>query len=259
VSATADLPAWDADAYAANTAHHRTHDGEFLAGLPVRPADHLLDLGCGSGDFTASLAALVPEGHVVGLDAQPGMVEHARGMARPNQSFVVAPMQALDATLTDDGMFDGVLSRAALHWLSAPDHQQVLRSARRHLRPGGWLRDECGGHGNVRAVEALLDEISAAGGGSTAPWTFVDAATELEWLEAAGFTIAGGWVRVVAQRRSFDRAQLIGWLRSQCYQAYGGRPALRAATEARIDELCRRDGTFDQTFARLDVLAWRCD
>ena len=45
---------------------------------PSRSTDRVLDVGCGSGDFTAKVAALVPDGHVVGLEPQPSMVDEAR-------------------------------------------------------------------------------------------------------------------------------------------------------------------------------------
>ncbi|MDQ1533638.1 MAG: hypothetical protein QOF28_1399, partial [Actinomycetota bacterium] len=67
--------------------------------------------------------------------------------------------------------------------------------------------------------------------------------------------------RTVAQRRAFDRESVLGWLRSQCEQAYliGLPPerhdAFRTAMGERVDELRRADGTYDVTFVRLDLLA----
>ena len=83
-------------------------------------------------------------------------------------------------------------------------------------------------------------------------------------MEQAGFTVdpeAGAFVRTNAQRRAFDRQTLLGWLRSQCYQGFEiampaeNHAAFRAEVEARLDELARPDGTFDQTYVRLDALA----
>jgi SAM-dependent methyltransferase len=253
---TRTLPAWDAKAYDANTAHHRVHDAQFLAGYPAKPTDHILDLGCGSGDFTGTIAALVPDGQVLGLDAEPGMVELAHARAAANQSFVVGAVQDLDALLPDSAKFDGINSRAALHWVPDADQPALWRSCRRLLRADGWLRVDCGGYGNVARVQDLLDDVSRALGGRTSPWNFVDAATAMERLEAAGFSAEGGWVRTVAQRRRFSRDDLLGWLRSQCYQAYGADPELASRAELRLDELRRDDGTFDQTFVRLDFLVW---
>src|SRR4051812_31181616 len=86
------VPQWDGAAYAANTGHHRVHDQWFLRSFPVRPADHVLDLGCGSGDFTRVVAEMVPDGAVVGVDAQATMLDEARRAAATNQSFLLGPV-----------------------------------------------------------------------------------------------------------------------------------------------------------------------
>src|SRR5690349_12303124 len=89
------LPAWEGADYADNTGHHRRFDEWFLADLPLRPTDRVLDVGCGAGDFTSVLASRVPDGLVVGLDAQPTMIDEARRRGAANQSFVVSPAQAM--------------------------------------------------------------------------------------------------------------------------------------------------------------------
>jgi ubiquinone/menaquinone biosynthesis C-methylase UbiE len=258
------IPEWDGAAYAANTGHHREHDGWFLEHFPIRPTDRLLDLGCGSGDFTRVLADLVPDGEVVGLDAQPSMLDAARVDARPNQSFVLGPVQDLGRLFPGpqaDATFSAISSRSVLHWVPAADHPGVLAEAFRLLEPGGWLRIECGGAGNVITIVDTFDRIATGYGGPTAPWTFLDAGRSLELTERAGFELgADGYVRTVAQRRHFDRESLTGWLRSQAIEAYAEgidparRDAFRAEVVERVDEFARHDGTFDQTYVRLDLL-----
>jgi SAM-dependent methyltransferase len=252
---TTTLPAWDAASYDANRGHHRAYDDAFLATLPVRPGDRLLDIGCGSGELTTTVAGLVPDGHVVGLDGSDSMIAAASARALANQSFVLGPAQRL-GELVAGVRFDGVYTRAALHWVSRAEWPGVLAAARRVLTDGGWLRIECGGGDNVSAMQALLDDVSARAGGPVAPWNFLGAGAALELVEAAGFTAEGGWVHTVAQRRPFDREGLLGWLRSQCYQAYGGDERFRHDVEARVDELRRADGTYDMTFVRLDLLVY---
>lgn len=160
------VPDWDGTAYAANTAHHRVHDEWFLRAFPVRTGDRVLDLGCGSGDFTRAVAAMVPDGHVVGIDAQATMLDEARAVAGDvaNQSFRLGSVQDLDRVFpapVHDGTFDVVMSRSVLHWVPSNDHPGVFAAASRLVRPGGWLRVECGGAGNVPAVVRVLDGISA--------------------------------------------------------------------------------------------------
>lgn len=257
------LPVWDGATYAANTAHHRVHDDAFLAPLPLRPTDRVLDIGCGSGDLTARVAAAVPDGHVVGLDASASMLAEAARAAGANQSFVEGRAQDVARLLPEPAAFDVVLSRAALHWVPAAEHPEVHAGVRHALRPGGWYRLEHGGAGNVARAQALLDDISEALGGPVAPWTFPDAGAALESLERAGFDVdagGAGFVRTVGQRRAFDEVGVRGWLASQVCMAYEVALApdavaeLRAALDARLDELRRHDGTFDLTYVRLDAM-----
>jgi len=271
-----DLPEWVGQDYAANTAHHRAHDDRFLAPLQLRGDERVLDLGCGSGDFTAKVAALVPDGVVVGLDPQPSLLEVARSVAGPNQRFVQGAAQDVTAVLADAAAavtgaegtllaapFDVVISRAALHWVPRDDQLPVLRGAFDALAPGGRLRVEMGGAGNIGTTMAVLDTISAELGGPTRPWQFSDPGTYLAWLDHVGFATGDGAVVTVAQRRGFDRESLIGWFISQVAMAYehGMDPAaaarFREAAIERIDDLRYGDGSYDQTYVRLEALAHR--
>ncbi|KAJ9663805.1 hypothetical protein H2198_000565 [Neophaeococcomyces mojaviensis] len=52
------------------------HDAAFL--LPhLKPDFHILDLGCGPGTITTSLARYVPSGHVTGIDISPKVLTEA--------------------------------------------------------------------------------------------------------------------------------------------------------------------------------------
>jgi trans-aconitate methyltransferase len=259
------LPSWDGALYAANTDHHRRYDGRFLATVPLEPNDRVLDLGCGAGDLTATVARLVPGGHVVGVDPQPSLLAEARARAGSNQSFVEAPAQRLLEMMADDESFDVIFSQSVLHWVPWADHPAILRQCRQLLRTGGALRIECGGGDNVREIVAFLDTIAydvAGPSAPQAPWTFAHAGAYLDLLLEVGFDVSQGYVHTVAQRRQFDRAGVAGWLASQAVQAYTVdlapelREPFRAEVEKRVDELRRPDGTYDLTFVRLDLLAF---
>ncbi len=256
-------PSWDGTDYAANTGHHRDQDAAFLADCPLSPTDRVLDLGCGSGDFTRVLADRVPAGAVLGVDPQASMLEQARARAGVNQRFDLGTAQALHAAAPDEPPFDLVVSRATLHWIPAADIPGVYRQVASRVRPGGWFRFECGGHGNIPASLALMDEVSSGLGGPTCPWNFAHANVTLDRLEQAGFDVRAGFVRLVAQRRTFDRDSLLGWMRSQVFMAYTSSmddttgAAFTAAVESRVDQLVRWDGTYDQTWVRLDARVQR--
>jgi len=256
-----DRDGWDGALYARNSLHHRRHDPEFLRTLPLRPTDHLLDLGCGTGEFSAHLATLVPAGQVVGLDASPSQIAAAASLAAPNLAFLVGRIEALEAAV-GGRRFDVVVSRAALHWIAEADHPALLRSVGRLLRPGGILRAEFGGAGQIAAVRRILDEESAALGGPRSPWFFPEAEQYRALVEAAGLQLGDGFARLLRQRRALATAgDLVGYLRSQVFVAYERRMTapqreqFRRAVESRTGQLRRDDGSHDLDFVRLDLLA----
>lgn len=259
--------AWDAELYAANTAHHRRHDAGILGTVAVAAGARLVDVGCGVGDLTARLADLAPGVEVLGVDADPGMVATAaRRSGSDRVRFAVCPAQELDRVVPA-GSMDAVVSVAALHWVPAAEHPLVLRQVRRALRPGGVFRAEFGGRGQIAAVRAVLDAESARLGGGPAGWSFPDPEGYGPLLAEAGFAVpapesATGWVRLVRQRRPVPTAAaLLGWLRSQVFPAYdlvlpaGAVAAFRAGAEERaVGALRRADGSYDLEFVRLDLL-----
>ncbi|HKQ68285.1 MAG TPA: methyltransferase domain-containing protein [Polyangiaceae bacterium] len=257
------VPAWDGSRYAANNAHHRVYDARFLASLPLTPTSRVLDIGCGSGEFTRTVADLAPRGVVVGVDAQNSMLAQARQRARDNQSFVRARAQELGEELADHEPFDVVFSRAVFHWIPLADHAAVLAAVRQRLAPGGVFSLEMGGAGNIARMVRMLDAVSSQLGGPTSPWTFPDAGTYLELLEEAGFEVRGGHVGTVGQRRAFDEAGIQGWLESQALMAYEyGLPVqhhatFRRAVRARMNEVRRPDGSWDLTYVRLEARVCR--
>src|SRR3982751_214842 len=51
---------------------------ETLARIGMRPTDHVLDVGCGTGELLSRLAAKYPGARLAGLDPVPEMLEMAR-------------------------------------------------------------------------------------------------------------------------------------------------------------------------------------
>jgi trans-aconitate methyltransferase len=255
---------WEGPGYASQSSHHRSLDDWFLDRCPPAHDHSVIDAGCGTGEFTARLADLVPEGQVVGVDPDPSMLDGARVHARPNLEFRAGTVQELDEICARDWA-DLVVSRAVLHWIQPEELPRCYAAMYAVLKPGGWLHTESAGTGNVREVVALMDEVAAEHGLPSARVWFADAAGAMTLLERAGFSLGQESVTTVAQRRTFDRDQLLGFVRTQASVAYvPGAPAevraaFLAAVETRVDELRRHDGSFDQTFVRLHVLARRPD
>lgn len=104
--------------------------------LSLRPDARILEVGAGSGYFSAGLAARVPLGHLEVLDLQAGMLAKARrkiekarlsnvGFTHSDACFLPFP----------DASFDVAVLVAVLGEVS--DEEKCLHSLRRVLRPGG--------------------------------------------------------------------------------------------------------------------------
>lgn len=104
------------------------------AARPV-PGERVLDIACGTG-IAARLAAeaVGPDGTVVGVDANPGMLDVARSVGPDHIDWYQAPAEEMP--LADDA-FDVVLCSMGLQFFA--DKDQALREARRVLAPGGRL------------------------------------------------------------------------------------------------------------------------
>jgi ubiquinone/menaquinone biosynthesis C-methylase UbiE len=112
------------------------HGDEAMRVYPPAPGDRVLDLGCGFGDATQQLAALVgPDGSALGVDASPRFIEAATQEAAgiDNVNFAVADIE----TATFDGRFDYVFSRFGVMFFANP--VAALRNVRTTLEPGAKL------------------------------------------------------------------------------------------------------------------------
>ena len=87
----------------------------------------VVDLGCGSGELTMTLADRWPDAAVRGIDSSPEMIAKA-----PAGDFVVGTAQDFDATGVDV-----LVSNAMLQWV--PGHAELLTRWAGELEPGGWL------------------------------------------------------------------------------------------------------------------------
>lgn len=101
--------------------------------LALTPGDHVLDVGCGPGNFTRTFAEAVPDGLAVGLDASVSMLDRAMTEPQaPNLAYVRA--DAADLPFADDA-FDAVCCFAALYFIGDP--HRAIDEMVRVLAPGG--------------------------------------------------------------------------------------------------------------------------
>jgi SAM-dependent methyltransferase len=99
----------------------------------VAPGSRILDAGSGTGRVAAELAARGH--HVVGVDADPALVEAAR-RDYPGPEFVVADLADLDLSTMDP--FDAaVVAGNVMVFLAPGSEKDVLTRLAAHVRPEG--------------------------------------------------------------------------------------------------------------------------
>lgn len=219
--------------------------------LAPRPGERIVDLGCGTGDLTAQIAAAGAE--VIGIDAAEAMIVRARERF-PQLRFEVARGQ----DFVVESPVDAVFSSAALHWMSPPE--DVAASVFRALKPGGRFVAEMGGDGNIATIIAALKRALAEEGipweRVRNPWYFPSIGQYASLLERIGFE--------VAQMHLFDRPTplddcpngIADWVRM-----FGGDflavvpPERQSAFQNRVSELTRpalfHDGRWLGDYRRL--------
>jgi SAM-dependent methyltransferase len=107
-----------------------------VAALHLGGEQRVLDVACGSGNFTSFFAGKVTgDGFVIGLDNSAPMMERA---VRDNSCARAVYMRADELSFPfDDGAFDVVCFFAALHLV--PEPFGVLQEMVRVLSPGGRI------------------------------------------------------------------------------------------------------------------------
>jgi SAM-dependent methyltransferase len=172
------------------------HGDEALRLVPPQEGQRVLDIGCGLGDTTQQIAALVgPTGEAVGVDAAERFIETARAEAREagvaNASFLVADVQ------TDPlgGPYDIAFSRMGTMFFVSP--VAALRNVRESLAPGGrlamavWRRreDNLWMYRAQQIVEAMVSrpEESEEPTCGPGPFSMANADTTTDILVHAGF------------------------------------------------------------------------
>ncbi len=176
--------AWDASLYDAKHSFVSAFGRELIDLLAVCQGEHILDLGCGTGDLTQRLAELGAE--VIGIDMSENMIQAAR-TKYPQLDFQV--VDALE--LSHCGAFDAVFSNATLHWIQPPE--QVAARIFRSLKVGGRLVAEFGGQGNVQTiVDEILRQRAVLGQDlplSSLPWYYPSIGQYASLLEMTGFRV----------------------------------------------------------------------
>jgi trans-aconitate 2-methyltransferase len=181
--------AWDPAGYLRFAGERARPFADLTGRLRARSPRTVVDLGCGEGALTASLAARWPGARVTGVDSSPEMLAAAAAHAVPGRvAFALGDVR----TWEPDAPVDVLVTNAVLHWV--PGHDRLLARWAAGLAPGGELAVQV--PGNFRApTHALLAQLCAAprwagrlADVAPAPDAVLDPAGYLDVLTAAGLS-----------------------------------------------------------------------
>jgi trans-aconitate 2-methyltransferase len=179
--------AWDPVGYLRFAGERARPFAELVARIAADAPGTVVDLGCGEGSLTATLAHRWPGARVTGVDASPEMLAAAAASAMPGRvAFELGDVR----DWAPRSPVDVVVSNAVLHWV--PGHERLLPRWAAWLRPGGWLAVQV--PGNFRApTHALLTELCRSprwadrlAGAGPAPDAVLEPAGYLDVLTGAG-------------------------------------------------------------------------
>ena len=146
---------WDPAHYGRYADERSRPYGDLVRRIGADRPRRVVDLGCGSGELTASLGRLWPTAEIVGVDSSPAMIEKARTLKG------VDDLRFLERDLRDwrpDPGTDVLISNAALQWV--PDHRRLLPGLVERLADGGWLAFQVPGNFDEPS-HVLLHELAA--------------------------------------------------------------------------------------------------
>ena len=147
---------FDGEKYKLASKPQKEWGNKLIAELELNGNEVILDLGCGDGFLSERLAALVPNGKVVGIDASIGMIQTAKKCEKDNLVFVCMDINEIDFT----DFFDVIFSNATLHWVK--DHERLLKNTLKALKTNGIVRWNFAGEGNcsnfIDTIKPVMNE-----------------------------------------------------------------------------------------------------
>jgi trans-aconitate 2-methyltransferase len=147
---------WNPVQYDLFAGHRATPFFDLVSRIGAEAPRRVVDLGCGPGSLTRTLADRWPDAEVVGVDSSPAMIETARGQdPAPRLRFELADIAAWTPSDRDDV----VVTNAALQWV--PGHRALLAGWFDALPAGGWFAMQVPGSSVLPSHVILRDLVES--------------------------------------------------------------------------------------------------
>lgn len=150
---------WNPEQYQKFSDHRRRPFEDLISRVGATAPETVVDLGCGPGPLTLSLATRWPGARIVGIDSSAEMLDRARG----NDSAGQVEWTLVEDVATWDpaqvgAPIDVMTTNALLHWV--PSHHRLIPNWVGALAPGGWFAMQVPGNFDAPS-HALLREVAA--------------------------------------------------------------------------------------------------
>lgn len=142
---------WDPVQYTRYADERNRPFHELVARIDAGDPASVVDLGCGDGALTATLAERWPAASILGVDSSAEMLAKASSLAGPRLEFRLGAIE----DWTAEGPVDVLVSNAALQWV--PDHVRQVERLVTQVRPGGVLAFQVPGNGDAPSHTILAD------------------------------------------------------------------------------------------------------
>jgi trans-aconitate 2-methyltransferase len=128
---------WDPTAYGQFAGERSRPFADLVAQVRTDAPSLVVDLGCGHGPPTLTLAQLWPQARVVGVDSSEAMLESARELDREGRvEWVQSDLREWDPSSLGQAP-DVVVTSSTLQWV--PGHLDLLDAWVGALADGGWF------------------------------------------------------------------------------------------------------------------------
>lgn len=149
---------WNPQQYEKFSDHRQRPFADLTSRVGASAPDVVVDLGCGPGPLTLSLASRWPEARIIGVDSSVEMLDQARSHDRAERvEWVHGDVESWDPTQAG-APIDVIVTNALLQWV--PSHRQLIPGWIRALAPGGWFAMQVPGNFNAPS-HALLRKVAA--------------------------------------------------------------------------------------------------
>ncbi|WP_319455781.1 MULTISPECIES: trans-aconitate 2-methyltransferase [unclassified Mycobacterium] len=158
---------WNPDVYLAFADHRGRPFFDLTARVAAESPRRVVDLGCGPGNLTVTLAQRWPDAVIEAVDSSPEMVAAAR------ERGLDAVVGGIDEWSPKSDT-DVVISNAALQWV--PDHVELMVRWAGALPAGAWIAMQVPGNFDAPSHEAVREVARSA--------PFAEALRDMPWREA---------------------------------------------------------------------------